>query len=65
MLEQIFARIVFDRIQPLSRKHGLTAYDAAYLELALENGLALATMDETLLRACKNAGAMSFVGATF
>ncbi len=38
--------IVFDRIQFLSRKHGLTAYNAAYLDLALENGLALATLDE-------------------
>jgi predicted nucleic acid-binding protein len=56
-LEQIPAGIVFDRIQSLSRKHGLTAYDAAYLDLALENGLALATLDEALVRACKNAGA--------
>ena len=56
-LEQIPAGIVFDRIQSLSRKHGLTAYDAAYLDLALENGLALATWDEALVRACKNAGA--------
>ena len=55
-LEQIPAGIVFDRIQSLSRKHGLTAYDAAYLDLALENGLALATLDEALVRACKNAG---------
>jgi predicted nucleic acid-binding protein len=38
---------------------GLTAYDAAYLDLALENGLALATLDETLFRAWKNAGATS------
>jgi predicted nucleic acid-binding protein len=56
-LEQIPAGIVFDRVQSLSRKHGLTAYDAAYLDLALENGLALATLDEALVRACKNAGA--------
>ena len=59
MLEQIPSGIVFDRIQSLSRKHGLTAYNAAYLDLALENGLALATLDETLPRACKNAGATS------
>jgi predicted nucleic acid-binding protein len=59
MLEQIPAGIVFDRIQSLSRKHGLTAYDAAYLDLALENGLALATLDEALVRARKNAGATS------
>lgn len=56
-LEQFPAGVVFDRIQSLSRKHGLTSYDAAYLDLALEKGLALATLDEALARACKNAGA--------
>ncbi len=56
-LEQFPAGIVFDRIQSLSRNHGLTAYDAAYLDLALDSGLALATADEALLRACKNVGA--------
>jgi predicted nucleic acid-binding protein len=55
-LEQFPPGIVFDRIQFLSRKHRLTAYDAAYLDLAFENGLALATLDEALLRECKNAG---------
>jgi len=55
-LEQIPAGIVFDRIQFLSRKHGLTAYDAAYLDLAVESRLELATLDEALMRACKNAG---------
>jgi predicted nucleic acid-binding protein len=55
-LEQFPAGIVFDRIQSLSRKHGLTSYDAAYLDLALERGLALATLDEALVCACKNAG---------
>jgi predicted nucleic acid-binding protein len=58
-LEQITPGIVFDRIQTISRKHGLTAYDAAYLDLALENGLALATLDEALARACGNAGVAS------
>lgn len=56
-LQQFPARIVFDRIQALSRKHGLTAYDAAYLDLALESGLPLATLDDDLMRACKKASA--------
>ncbi len=55
-LEQCPGGIVFDRIQSLSLKHGLTPYDAAYLDLALENGLALATLDDALVRACQNAG---------
>jgi predicted nucleic acid-binding protein len=53
MLEQFPAGIVFDRIQRLSREHGLTAYDAAYLDLALDAGLPLASLDEDLLQACK------------
>ena len=53
MLEQFPAPIVFDRIEHLSREHSLTAYDAAYLDLALDSGLPLATLDEDLVRACK------------
>ena len=55
VLEQFSAEIVFDRIQKLSREHGLNAYDAAYLDLALDSGLPLATLDEDLVRACKKA----------
>jgi len=57
VLEQFPAGIVFDRIERLSREHGLTAYDAAYLDLALESSLPLATLDEDLVRACKKAKA--------
>ena len=56
-LRPVSARDVFDRIQSLSREHGFTAYDAAYLDLAMESGLPLATLDEDLCRACKEAGA--------
>ena len=56
VLEQFPAGVVFDRIQSLSRKHGLTAYDAAYLDLALDSGLPLATLDDDLIRACKKVG---------
>ncbi len=55
VLEQFPARVVFDRIQRLSREHGLTAYDAAYLDLALDRGLPVATLDEDLARASKKA----------
>jgi len=57
VLEQFPARVVFDRIQRLSREHGLTAYDAAYLDLGLDSGLPIATLDEDLVRACKKARA--------
>jgi predicted nucleic acid-binding protein len=47
------AEAVFGRIQELSRQHGLTAYDAAYLHLAEVNRLPLATLDEKLIEACQ------------
>jgi predicted nucleic acid-binding protein len=43
--------IVFNATQALCRKHGLTAYDAAYLEIAIRENNALATVDEDLKRA--------------
>lgn len=55
ILEQFPVRIVFDRIDRLSREHALTAYDAAYLDLALESHSPLATLDEDLVWACKKA----------
>jgi len=35
----------------LGRKHRITSYDAAYLELAMRRGLALATLDGSLRKA--------------
>ena len=40
----------------LARQHKLTAYDAAYLELALRRGVPLATADDALRLAAKAAG---------
>jgi predicted nucleic acid-binding protein len=40
----------------LCEEHGLTVYDAAYLELAKRRGLALATQDSDLLKAAKLEG---------
>jgi predicted nucleic acid-binding protein len=37
----------------LARKHRLTAYDAAYLELAQRRAASLATLDDALVRAAK------------
>lgn len=38
----------------LSRKHGLTVYDALYLELALRGGHGLATLDLKLANAARS-----------
>jgi predicted nucleic acid-binding protein len=39
----------------LARGHGLTVYDAAYLELAIRKALPLATLDTALTRAARAA----------
>ncbi len=43
-------------IPALAREHQLSAYDAAYLELALREGIAIATLDQKLERAAQNCG---------
>ncbi len=40
----------------LARQHGLSAYDAAYLEIALRSGLPIATLDAPLKAAANVAG---------
>ncbi len=46
----------FGAVLLLGREHGLTSYDAAYLELALRHGLPLATQDERLRVAAGRVG---------
>lgn len=46
----------FEYLLPLSRLHGLTAYDATYLDLALRTKLPLATLDEPLRKGAKKTG---------
>ncbi len=45
------------RLIAIAHAHGLSGYDAAYLELALRRKLPLATADERLARAARAAGA--------
>ena len=45
-----------DTVMALARKHGLSAYDAAYLETALRRGDTLATLDRDLARAAAAEG---------
>ncbi|MFM8455095.1 MAG: type II toxin-antitoxin system VapC family toxin [Gammaproteobacteria bacterium] len=46
----------FHEILQLSYSHGLTTYDAAYLELSLRLGLPLASRDKVLCKVAKNLG---------
>lgn len=42
-------------ILPLARMHGLTTYDASYLDLAMRMGLPIATLDKALRKAARKA----------
>ncbi len=44
----------------LARRHSLTVYDSAYLELAERKSVPLATLDAALIRAAKDAGVTIF-----
>lgn len=50
----------WDTILTLARRHRLTAYDAAYLELALRAELPLATLDKPLRKAAAACGVEIF-----
>lgn len=54
------AREAFRKVSELAEKHGLTAYDAVYLELALRRKLPLASRDEALRQAAKHCGLKTF-----
>jgi len=48
-----FARHGLRALGEAAVKHGLTGYDAAYLALALDRGLPLATLDKPLAAAAR------------
>jgi predicted nucleic acid-binding protein len=49
-----------DALMSLARKRNLTVYDAAYLELAIREGLPLATLDRALEKAAFAEGVALF-----
>ncbi len=49
-------------VLPLAREYNLSAYDAAYLELSIRHGAPLATLDDKLEKAAKQAGVEIFSG---
>lgn len=50
-------------VLPLAKKYELSAYDAAYLELAIRRRSALAAFDGKLRRAAQKAGVKIFAGS--
>lgn len=49
------ASLAFSSVSDLARRHGLSVYDATYLELAKRRNLVLASKDAALLDAAKKA----------
>ena len=54
--DMVSGTAVVEQLRTLARQYNLTAYDVAYLELALRKGLGLATADLNLQSASKKAG---------
>lgn len=54
-----FSRALSDTLQ-IARRYRLSAYDASYLELAMREGLPLASLDEDLQKAARKAGVKRF-----
>jgi predicted nucleic acid-binding protein len=52
-------RRAWSEVLALGRAHRLTAYDAAYLELAARHDLPLASQDEQLVQACRAVGVVA------
>lgn len=53
--ESVIAAELLELLE-MARNAGLTVYDTAYLALAIQRGLPLATFDAKLARAAQNAG---------
>lgn len=56
IIEPDMPQRIFSEVLALAREHGLSTYDASYLDLAMRHGVALATMDARLQEAAREAG---------
>ncbi len=50
----------YDDVFSLAQEYGLTFYDAAYLNVAIQEGLPLASLDRQLVRAAEAVGIQLF-----
>lgn len=55
-IDPVSRRGAFEAVLELSRLQGLSAYDAAYLEVAIRLGAPIATLDRHLRKAAKKEG---------
>lgn len=63
-IDQQEADRAFDQVVSVARSHGLAAYDAAYLDLALRLTLPLATIDEQQAVAARALGILLFADSS-
>jgi predicted nucleic acid-binding protein len=61
VIDPVARRRSLESAVELGRRHGLTSYDAAYLELALRLEVPLATLDEALADAARREGVELFL----
>lgn len=54
-VDPLTAHQTFNRTMALARAYNLSSYDAAYFELAIREGLPLASLDKNLVKAAKKA----------
>jgi predicted nucleic acid-binding protein len=60
-IDQDGPRLATSRVADLAKEHGLTVYDAAYLELAIRKQIPLASGDRSIQRAAKKSGVILLV----
>jgi predicted nucleic acid-binding protein len=56
LLFEVSPAMALSALLELARSEGLTIYDAAYLHLAMREGIHLATLDDDLIAAAKRVG---------
>lgn len=58
--ERLSDPLLYDEVFSLAIRNNLTVYDAAYLDLALREGLPIASLDAALIRAAARSGVAIF-----
>ncbi|GAA3952779.1 type II toxin-antitoxin system VapC family toxin [Allohahella marinimesophila] len=62
-VDPLTANYSFTRVMALARAYKLSSYDAAYLELAIRDGLPIATLDKDLIKAAKKSDVALYLKA--
>jgi len=60
-VDALTAKQAFNRTLSLAQAYGISSYDASYLELAMREGVPLATLDKDLLKAARKANVVVYL----